>query len=175
MKKKFDLPSVIFIGVVLVAAIVLGWHEAKPTFPRGTEAPLFVAQRLDGTRVVLSELKGKVVLVNFWATWCGYCVKEMPELLKVVEELKPRGVELIAVSLDDRSDQRAQVERFLGRMPQLSPYAVLGTPDIQAAYKVHPLPTTFVIDRNGKIFTSSEGQASESAFRDWLEDALEVP
>ena len=112
------------------------------------KAPEFTLKDLKGNPVALSSMKGKVVLLNFWATWCPPCVAEMPELNKLYKKLASRGLEIIAVSTDSSIT---------------SPKEFVSKNDIQfkvlyddarataRLYKVFSMPTTFLIDRRGVI------------------------
>ena len=174
-KKGPDAVTVLFIGALLVGAIALGVQQARgyPIVEEGTAMPDFTLEREAGGVVTLSQLKGKVVVVNFWATWCPPCREEVPYLVKTVEEFAPKGVELVAISNDNLESQRQAVSGFLKRFPQLQPYVAYGQPEIGHAWRVRALPSLFVLDREGHVVASQQGQASERQLRGWLEDALD--
>jgi thiol-disulfide isomerase/thioredoxin len=114
----------------------------------GQAAPQLVAKELDGTAFDLSTLKGKTVLVHFWATWCAPCKEEMPILDGFYKRYQGQGVELIAVSLD-RSRARDEVEKF---MKNLSfPAAMSGDLSENGFGNPPVLPITYVVDKTGKI------------------------
>lgn len=96
----------------------------------------------------LNEHKGKVVFVNFWATWCPPCREEMPDLVRVHERYRGRGVEFAGVSMDD--DPFEVAPPFLKRYDVQYPILV-APPDSLLAQAVESLPTSFLIDRNGKV------------------------
>lgn len=172
--KKVDLPTAIFVGVLLVGAVLMGWQEAlhQDILPTHTEAPHFSLERLSGAPLDLPSLRGQVVVVNFWATWCPPCREEIPYLVSTIQEYEKQGVTLVAVNNDDVMDQRQAIDGFLVRFPQLRPYVVLGQPEVGERYQVRALPSLFVIDREGKISASFQGQASEGQLRRWVEAAL---
>lgn len=171
--KKTDRVTWVFVAVLLVGAVVMGWQEVNAgILPEGSVAPALTVERLEGGSVSLEALRGKVVVVNFWATWCSPCRDEMPYLLSTVKELEPQGVTLIAVSNDDVSGQREAVTRFVRAFPELQPYAALGRPDVGHAWQVRALPSVYVIDRDGHVVASHQGQATESQLRRWLGEAL---
>jgi thiol-disulfide isomerase/thioredoxin len=173
---KTDRLTWAFVAVLLAGAVVMGWQEAhSEILPEGTEAPLFIAERLSGPPVELSALKGQVVVVNFWATWCPPCRDELPYLLSTVKEFEPKGVTLVAISNDELQGQREAVTNFVKAFPDLRPYAALGRPEIGFAYQVKALPSIYVLDRAGKVVASHQGQATEAQLRGWLEEALEHP
>lgn len=175
-KKKADPVTLLFIGALLVGAIALGVQQARgyPIVDEGTQMPDFTLEREAGGVVQLSQLRGKVVVVNFWATWCPPCRDEIPYLVKTVEEFAPRGVELVAISNDNLESQQQAVRGFLKRFPQLQPYVAYGQPEVGHQYRVRALPSLFVLDREGRVVASQQGQASERQLRGWLEDALDA-
>lgn len=121
----------------------------------GYPAPNFEAQRLDGSTFRLSDtLKDKVVLVDFWATWCGPYVKELPNLKAAYEKYRKMGVEIVGVSMDqDRKVLTDFVKREKLVYPQI--FDVEKTKAIAKAYQVWGIPATFLIDQNGKIRASN--------------------
>ena len=173
--QKTDRTTLVFVAVLLVGAVLMGWQEAvgQPVLPEHSVAPPFRVERLDAPPLELASLKGKVVVVNFWATWCNPCRDELPYLVSTVQEYEPKGVTLVAISNDDRPGQREAVRHFLEEFPALTPYAALGEPELGAAYQVQALPSVYVIDREGHVSASFRGQATESQLRRWIDAALE--
>jgi thiol-disulfide isomerase/thioredoxin len=173
-KQKVDKITLFFIGALLLGAVLMGWQEVLEldVLPRGSRAPPFEVKRLDGSTLSLESLQGRVVVVNFWATWCPPCREELPYLVSTIREYEARGVTLVAVNTDDLGGQRDALQRFLARMPDLAPYAVLGRPDVGAAYEVRAVPSNYVIDRAGRVSASFRGQATEAQLRRWLDEAL---
>jgi thiol-disulfide isomerase/thioredoxin len=169
-----DKVTVFLVGLLFLGAVLMGWQEVMEgkLLPVGSPAPAFSARAVDGGTVTLASLAGRVVLVDFWATWCPPCVEEMPYLISTVKAYEAQGVTLVAVSNDDLDEQAAAVAQFLERMPQLSPYAVYGTPPLGASYLVRSLPTLYVIDRHGQVSAARAGQPSEAELRGWIEAAL---
>jgi thiol-disulfide isomerase/thioredoxin len=108
----------------------------------------FQLERLDGQRVRLSELKGKVVLLDFWATWCGPCVEEMPHLVELYKKYKERGFEVLAISVDAKSD-RYKVAPFVETHKLTFP--VLFDEGVSDVYQVKVYPTMIFIDRLGNV------------------------
>src|SRR5437762_83474 len=110
-------------------------------------APKIVVQDLSGKSTSMDDLKGKVVLVNFWATWCPPCRAEIPELIKLQEQHKDR-LQIIGVSEDDEADT---VHDFVKKYGINYP-VVMATPELIQAYGgVAALPTTFVVDPEGRV------------------------
>ena len=136
------------IGTAAIAAAVgLGLYAASNRGP--TLAPDFAAPDLKGQAVSLSALRGKVVVLNVWTTWCPPCREEMPSMERLAEHFRGRDFELLAVSQDE--GDRDKVEAF-ARDLKLS-FPVLLDPQRQVGerYGVWGYPETFVIDRNGYV------------------------
>jgi cytochrome c biogenesis protein CcmG/thiol:disulfide interchange protein DsbE len=141
-------------GTFLVAtfAILLlcgcgGQDESTPLVSRA--APDFALKDLNGRVYRLADYKGHVVLLNFFATWCGPCRQEIPHLLKLRQKFGDQGVEVIGVSLDHEIDTvlRPFIQRYGITYPVL-----LGTREVVLDYGgIRGIPTTFVIDHNGTI------------------------
>ena len=117
-------------------------------------APDFTVQTLDGHQITLSNLKGKTVLLDFWATWCGPCRESIPHLVQLYQTYGKEGFELIGVSLD-RGDPET-VRNFVKRMA--IPYPITIAPEEMARkYGVTALPTTILIDKDGTILLKVAG------------------
>jgi peroxiredoxin len=114
----------------------------------GQRAPGFDLPLLDGGTVSLDALRGKVVLVNFWATWCAPCEAEMPAMQRLYESLRERGFELVAISVDAGRDE---VETFRERIPITFPIALDPEKRAAGAYQSHRFPESFLVDREGVL------------------------
>jgi thiol-disulfide isomerase/thioredoxin len=139
------------------------WRGAEPEAGRvpavgaalGDLAPDIVGTDRQNVPVQLSRLRGRVVVVNFWATWCGPCRAEIPMLNHLRDELGPRGLEVIGVSLDEEG--WTAVSQFLAEQP-IEYDITLGNDGVSDAFGgVTALPATFVIDRNGRIVMKTRG------------------
>ncbi|MCK6570411.1 TlpA family protein disulfide reductase [Myxococcota bacterium] len=111
-------------------------------------APDFTVQRMDGTQLKLSELRGKVVFVNFWATWCAPCREEFPDLEKMTDALKGLPLEVVAVSGDDNWQD---VKRFLGADGSNMTVGIDQSKAISNRYGTEKFPESYVIDRTGRL------------------------
>lgn len=150
-----------FLGVV-GALVAVGWatREAGGYAPvtRGQPAPPLTLDRIDGGTLSLADLRGKVVLLNIWATWCVPCRVEMPSIQRVYEEYRDQGLEVVAVAVDDRPGARQEdgsirglVSDYVERQGLTFPVVVDPTGGTERLYGVSALPTTFLIDRDGRI------------------------
>lgn len=123
-------------------------------------APDFTLKTLDNQEISLSGLKGKVVLLDFWATWCAPCRESIPHLVQLQKSYQEKGFQVIGLSMD-KGDGTA-VEKFVRSME--IPYPVTMTPEeVARNYGVSSLPTTILIDRQGKIRDKIIGFSSATA------------
>lgn len=126
--------------VVSSAALAAG-GDAGP-------APAFTLTALSGQQAALSQFKGQVVMVNFWATWCGPCQQEMPLLDQMYRKYKPAGFTLIGVNVDKETPV---VKELLARKPVSFPVLLDPANQVSKAYHVDEMPSTVIIDRKGEI------------------------
>lgn len=117
-------------------------------------APDFELKDIHGKYFSLSGMKGKVVFLDFWATWCPPCVLAVPEVEKLHEEYKDKNVEIISLSLDNNEEA---VHRFMSIHKMTSRVAIAQNSNIDTNYGVEGIPTFFIIDKEGKIANSWEG------------------
>lgn len=137
---------------------------------RGQVAPDFELKSLEGKDVKLSDLRGKAVLLNFWATYCGPCKIEMPWFVELQKEYGPQGFQIVGVAMDDASTE--DISRFAKDMGVNYPI-LLGKEAVGDSYGgVNVLPTTFFIDRDGKLVAREFGLQSRSVFVDHIKQAL---
>lgn len=133
-------------------------------------APDFELASLDGKKVKLSDYRGKAVVLNFWATWCGPCKIEMPWLVALQNQYRAQGLEIIGVSMDDTG--KDGVEKFAQQMG-LNYTVLMGKDSVGEAYGgVQGLPTTFYIGRDGKVLDTVSGLISKSEIEDNIKKAL---
>ena len=146
MRQPF-LRYVLVFGLCLALVLFLPYCAKKPK--EAGFAPDFTLKTLEGQEIVLSGLKGKVVLLDFWATWCGPCKESIPHLIQLYKNYQEKGFELIGMSMD-KAGEAEMVGRFVNSMD--IPFPILMTPEgVARSYKVTGLPTTILIDREGKI------------------------
>ena len=114
----------------------------------GGPAPAFTLTALSGEQSGLSQYKGQVVMVNFWATWCGPCQQEMPLLDQMYKKYKPAGFTLIGVNVDKEAPA---VKELLARKPVSFPVLLDPANQVSKAYHVDEMPSSVIIDRKGDI------------------------
>lgn len=157
--------GVLFLGALLLTALAAWWSL------RTTPAPVVEGTDLTGTAVATTDLKGKPYLINFWATSCVTCVKEMPDIVALHEEFSGQGFRTIAVAMSyDRTDylQKFVEDRAL-------PFTVVHDQTgawAQAFGDVSVTPTTFVVDAQGQIVKRYVGEPDFGALRRWLKSEL---
>jgi thiol-disulfide isomerase/thioredoxin len=122
--------------------------------PAGSTAMPFELTSLDGTRVRLSDLAGKVVLVNFWATWCGPCKEEMPSLARLQQQLDPNKFVVLTVTTDL---QRQGIAQFLSQAGVALPVLFDEDQEVSRSFMVRGLPTTVVVGRDGTLLGRAVG------------------
>ncbi|MBM4351387.1 MAG: TlpA family protein disulfide reductase [Deltaproteobacteria bacterium] len=154
------LKNISVFGICLALALFIPHCAQKTKDP--ASAPDFTLKTIEGHEVALSGLRGKVVLLDFWATWCGPCKESIPHLIQLYKSYQDKGFELIGMSTDKAGDVE-MVRRFVKSMD--IPYPIIMTPDeVARNYKVTGLPTTVLIDKEGKVrekivgFNSAIGQ-----------------
>lgn len=119
-------------------------HKAK----EGTKAKDFTLATLDGRRVSLSDFQGKVVLLNFWATWCNPCREELPKLALLQEDFRRRGLVVLLVGMDSKPKTALDYLQKHGiKLPSLWDRKKL----VASAYNVTSMPSTYIIDRRGMV------------------------
>ena len=142
MKTILKFPIAALAALLLAAA----WPAAANA---GTvPAPAFSLASRDGKQVSLADLKGQVVMINFWASWCGPCRQELPALDQIYAKYKPMGFTLVAINVES---EKADAERFLEKTPASFP--ILFDPDnkVSGNYGVSAMPTTVLVDRQGRV------------------------
>ena len=135
-------------------------------------APDFTLMDVTGKPVKLSDLKGKVVLLNFWATWCGPCKMEIPWFIEFEQKYKDQGLVVLGVSMDDEG--WPIVKPYL-EQAKINYRVVIGTDLVGQMYGgVESLPTTFMLDREGKIANTHIGLIGKREYQDEINQLLAV-
>ena len=125
-------------------------QPVRPSLRTGSLAPEFSLPVAEGRDVSLSALRGRVVFVNFWATWCAPCREEAPSLERLYESLRGEGLEVLGISIDSEQDE-AEVQRFARDLGLTFPLPRDPDKRVYAAYQASGVPETFLVDRAGRI------------------------
>jgi len=166
--KRLKVMLVIILVLALTSGLVMTGcspRSAQGVETQGTKvgnlAPSFQLQNVDGQTVSLSNLRQKPVLINFWATWCGYCIDEMPYIQEIYEEWSDKGLVVLGINMGENS---STVAAFMQNY-NLSFIVLLDTKqDVAQRYNITGIPATFFIDKDGIIQATKIG-----AFRDKAE------
>ena len=165
---------------LLFAAVLPAQNHAEPDPTSGTPdtligaakrqpAPDFTLRDLDGQTVTLSHLKGKVVLLDFWATWCGGCKVELPWYVEFDRKYRDRGLAVVGVSMDDGGPQ--MVKTFLAQKGIVYP-VVIGNEALGDRFQLQSMPLTLLIDKNGRIAVSHGGIVNKASFEEHIQSLL---
>ncbi len=162
-RRPFAAVAVLLIALSTGITLARGEHLANDTQSKeAQQAPDFALRTLEGKTIRLSELRGKkVVLINFWATWCPPCRLEMPTMQKIYTEYKKKGFEILAVNIEP--DAKQEIHDFIKELRLTFP--VLLDPQMKVAreYRVFGLPVSILLDRKGII------RARETGYNDWTD------
>ena len=177
--------TVLVVVIFVVASMLLAGHfisqrhAAAPlgaaltsADPAGRAAPDFELKSIDGKSYKLADLRGKAVLLNFWATWCPPCKIEIPWFIELQKQYANQGLIVVGVAMDDDTNKQKVVKDFADQMKIDYPI-LLGTDQVADQYGgVDALPTTFFIGRDGKIVRRVMGLAGHSEFEEAIQAAL---
>jgi thiol-disulfide isomerase/thioredoxin len=166
------LPRNLFISVsffLLCATLVACSGKEE----KGSKAPDFNLKDLSGKSVSLTDFRGKVVLVDFWASWCPPCRNSIPHLSSLYKNYRKRGFEILGINLDHGSV--GDVMAF-ARGAGIEYPILIGTPEVTQKYGVNPIPASFIIDRKGNLrdkiigFNKELGEKIDQDVKDLLEE-----
>jgi peroxiredoxin len=170
--------ALVVVAFVVALMLYFGYHQARhkgPAIPRLTQsglAPDFSLAALDGKNMRLSDLRGKAVLLNFWATWCGPCKVEMPWFVDLQNQYGAQGLQIVGVAMDDASKE--DIGKFAKTMGVNYPI-LIGTEAVGDQYGGVPaLPETFVIGRDGKLVDKIIGLKGKAEIEEDIKKALDT-
>ena len=166
----------IVTGLVLLLAIALPLRSAESGAASSACAQTanlsLNFKDIQGKSLALSDYKGKVVLLDFWATWCPPCRKEIPGFIEMYNSYRSRGFVVIGVSMDDST---SDIKKFAKRYKMNYPILLgAGRDDLEPAFGQLPLPTAFVIGRDGRICAKHDGLTPKEDFEREIVPLLEV-
>jgi len=151
-KKIFPGIRQIILALCVSVFLLSGVHAAAEM------APNFTLKNRSGKNIKLSELRGQVVMINFWASWCGPCRQEMPILEKLYKKYKSLGFVILGVNVDE---DRKQAESLLKQIPVSFPILFDTDNKISAKYNVTAMPSSYFVDRDGKLRSEHKGYLPE--------------
>ena len=174
-RKRIDKLIGIAAGVLVVGGLLFAfapdslWGSGAPKAGSDRKAaPQISMADIKGAAWNLNDHRGKVVLVNFWATWCGPCRRETPDLVNVANQLGPKGLEVVGVSLDQYKEM---IPPFVSQYA--IPYPILLPPQgSPLTSQIRSIPTTLLIDKQGRVAKQYVGAVTESVFRQDIEQLL---
>ena len=170
------LLAVVLVGILVIQgctpssqAMQDGQQEAAVGINVGELAPDFTLTDLEGNSVTLSEYRGKVVVLNFWATWCPPCRAEMPDIESLYQEYKDKGLVVIGI---DIGEPEATVRQFVQRGGYSWTFVLDSTGTVAANYNIRAIPTSFFIDREGVIQAVNIGAMTKRGMEATLAEAM---
>lgn len=172
--------ALVVVAIVAAGMLYFGFHMARrsgsgvaSSISKSAVAPDFTLESLDGQSLRLSDLRGKAVLLNFWATWCGPCKIEMPWFVELQKQYGPEGLQIVGVAMDDSSKE--DIAKFAKEMGVNYP-VLLGKEAVGDEYGGVPaLPESFFIGRDGKIVDKIFGLKGKAEIEDSIKKALDTP
>jgi len=171
--------ALVVVAVIAAAMVYFGFHMARRSgsdapsiLGKSTPAPDFTLEKLNGGNLKLSDLRGKAVLLNFWATWCGPCKIETPWLVEMQNQYGNQGLQVIGVAMDDSG--KDEISKFAKDMGVNYP-VLLGKEAVGDEYGGVPaLPESFFIGRDGKIVDRIIGLKGKAEIEDAIKKALKT-
>lgn len=151
--------------ILFTSACVQAEKTGNPA--ESLQAPEFALKDLNGNTITLSSLKGKVVFLNLWATWCPPCVREIPDFIEIYTEYKDKGLEIIGISVDNEG--KAKVLKFVEEKKINYPVVMYTTQFIRDYMPGNAIPVTFIIDSKGKIRYKKIGLTNKAFLESWLQ------
>jgi len=179
VKKRSMTYAWIFLAVIVVVAgyYMYGRGDSnagkamQPMLPPedlAGAAPAFTLVDLNGKSVSLSDFRGKIVVLNFWATWCPPCRREIPDFIDLQKEYGSRSVQIVGIALDEPE----KVQAF-ARQNGMNYPVLLGSDEVSMKYGgIEGIPTTFIIDKNGRIVNRFEGFRPREVFETEIKQLL---
>jgi len=163
LPNKLHKPGLIFLLSMLLPLTGVASEKTEPAenyklklLTNPVPAPDFILKDMDGEQHSLKQYRGKVVVINFWATWCPPCIREMPSLQKLYETFKSKSLVVLAINQWEDEDR---VFEFMGRLNPAPTFPVLFDSESKLSdlYKVQGLPSTYIINKQGKIVYRAKG------------------
>ena len=176
LMKRFALSAAVLAAVFLfvstgttLLSVKLRGVEASSGISEGSEAPEFTLQGVDGKKYSLSDYENKIIILNFWASWCPPCKAELPELNNFYENLDSEQAEFLSINMFDTESGISELRSFIEEQGIDFPVILDETGRLAYAYRISSIPTTVIIAEDGIISDVRQGAVTE----DWLNRNIE--
>jgi peroxiredoxin len=148
------MKKLILVFALIIIPYILNAQEI------GKEPPAFSGKTANGEKVSLSDYKGKVTIIDFWASWCKPCKEEFPFLIELYDNYSEKGLDLLGINLDE---EVANMNKFLKKLDKDIKFKIISDPDskIGNLYNVEAIPSTFILDKKGVVRYMHLGFSSE--------------
>jgi thiol-disulfide isomerase/thioredoxin len=161
--------AIVVILICITALALFAGCPSKEKEGASAAAPDFTLQDLSGKKVRLADLKGRVVMLEFWATWCPPCRAEIPAIERLHREYGSKGLTVLAIAMDEGGWD--EVKAFVAES-KISYTVLKGTEDVSADYKIRLIPATFLIDKEGNIKKQHMGGGSNETVEQAIKELL---
>ncbi|MBI5711317.1 MAG: TlpA family protein disulfide reductase [Candidatus Eisenbacteria bacterium] len=158
------------VVLVVVVGLGAGWQLLTPTAASRDQAPAFTVRTLDGRTQRLSDLRGRPVMLDFWATWCAPCRASLPNLDAMQRRYGTRGLMVLGLSVDD--DGPVAVRRFADRLGVRFPIAMAEEKVLDDYGPIRTIPTTILINRRGQVVRRVVGYIDEETLDGYVKEIL---
>jgi peroxiredoxin len=168
MKNKRTFMRVLVLGVIAVAlgsTFYTAYSNDESIVKVGGPAPDFILKNLQGEEIRLSELKGKGVVINFWATWCNPCKREMPLIEEQYQLVMDQDIEILAINI---AESHLAVSSFINRLGVTFPVLLDSQRVVTQRYAVGALPSTFFVNKEGIVMDHFVGEMDEKILTERL-------
>jgi len=161
---------VLLVTLIFFQGVYVSCGESNPSLSRLPSAPNFILKDLNGKKVTLSDFKGKVIILDFWTTWCPPCRAEIPHLIDLYAAYRGRGLEVVGIALEPYNLRG--VKDFIQRYRVTYP-VLIGDNKVSADYgEIVSIPTTFVITQDAKIYRAYVGYQEKAVFEKDIQTLL---
>ncbi len=164
MNRINKIKLIIVVGIALMIFFLLTLRESNKLKP----APSFALEDLKGNRVQLSDFRGKIVMLGFWASWCRACLQQTPHFIDLYDKYKNKGLEVIGISLD-RNPERI---RTFAKAGGINYTIIIADSKVTEYYGIVSIPTTLVINRKGEIYRRYVGYRDRAVLEKDIENLL---